>query len=286
MNRFAIYAVIICAFIGGFSGIIIKYMSMTAGAIVWLRTVIPAFIFGVWIVRSRSLFIKCNSRKMIIASFINACRMYLFILAFQHTTISNVMILFYSWPIFVNILSVFFFKERMSKKQLLFLMMAFVGLIILSSNRTIDHKNKGDYIGVLAALCSAIGYAVNVMIFKSEMNNYTKHEIIFYQNIMSALIFLPFFIIDFPNLTGYDMGWGTLLGILVGTIAVSLFFYGLRYLKASVTSSIMYIEVLSGTILGYFFFKDTLNANMVIGGILIVLSSFYIMRESKKNVDI
>lgn len=283
MNKSAIYAVIICALIGGSSGIIVKYMSITVGAIVWLRTVIPAFIFGVWIVKSRSLFTKHNPKKMIMASFINACRMYLFILAFQHTTISNVMILFYSWPIFVNVLSIFFFKERMGKKQLLFLMMAFIGLIMLSSNGAIGHDNKEDYIGILAALCSAIGYATNVIIFKSEMNNYTKHEIIFYQNIMSAFIFLPFFIIDFSNVTGYDIGWGTLLGILVGTIAVSLFFYGLRHLKASVTSSIMYIEVLSGTILGYLFFKDTLNANMVIGGILILLSSFYIMKESKKK---
>ncbi len=283
MNQKAIYAVLLSALIAGTNGLLIKYMtSMTAGSIAWFRTVVPVFLLASWMFSKRIPFFRGNYKKMLGASVINTFRIYLFLISYIYTSIGNAVILFYSWPIFVTLLGVLFLKEKVSKYQWFLILLAFVGLTISYAHKSLSFEDK-DFVGMLAAVGASVGYAITVVIFKSEAQNYDKNELIFYQNFASVILFFPFLYINFPVAEWSDIGIATIYGFLIGVVVFSLFFYGLKHLKAATTSSLMYLEVVSTILLGHLVLKESLEPNMIWGGALIVLSSFLLTKSVKSD---
>ncbi|MEM1321520.1 MAG: DMT family transporter [Bacteroidota bacterium] len=279
MKQRAYLAVIFAATVAGCGGLFIKYMQISAPAIGWIRMAIPSVLLIAYLKYQGIPFFRGNYKKMMGTSVLQAIRLYLFVLAFVYTSIGNAIILFYSWPIFVAILGKFTLRERLSNEQKLLLLSAFGGLILAYSDKQFSFEDR-DFIGMMAALLAAIIYSITVIIFKSESENYTRAELVFYQNIAGAFLFLPFFLYEAPQVTPQDWGAGTAYAILVGIVVYTFFFYGLRYLKASIASGLMYIEVVSAIILGYLWLGESLSWNMLIGGGLILLSSFLLGNRS------
>ncbi len=279
MRQKAVLAVIAAAIIAGFSGIFIKYMdSLNATSIAWIRSIVPTVLVGAWLLFNKVPIFRGNYKIMLGASTLNAARMYLFFVAYIFTSIGNAVILFYIWPIFVTIFSYLFLKERISRRQTILLLIAFAGLIIAYADQRFSFEDR-DFIGMLAAVGSASIYASTVVIFKSQAARYKSYEMVFFQNLIGALIFLPFFIIHLPSAQVFDIGLGILYASLIGIVGFGLFFYSLSRLKASTASTLMYGEVVSAIILSYLWMGDQLSLNMMIGGSLILISSYFTSRE-------
>ncbi|NNE77510.1 MAG: EamA family transporter [Pricia sp.] len=281
MNK-AIYAIILCALIAGTNGILIKYLSiLSTGAIAFFRTMVPLLILTpVLFSKSNPLFTG-NYKRMLLASTINVIRVYLYLVAFIYTSIGNAVVLIYTWPIFVFILEVAYMRKPLKKGHIWLLTMAFLGMLITYSNKLFSFESS-DIIGMVAAVLSAMAYAVTVILFKSESSRYSQEQIIVFQNLLGALFFLPFlFFLD--NIQWNQIGVGVFYGFLIGIVVFKLFFYGLKYLEASTASSLMYIEIVSAMALAYFILNETLTANTIIGGALIMTSSYFITRGNPKK---
>lgn len=281
MNK-AIYILLIAAIIAGVNGLLIKQMSsMTAGSIAWFRAIVPlTFLLPVLLNKKDPVF-RGHYKKMLFASSVNAVRLFLYLIAFIFTSIGNAVVLFYSWPIFATLIGAFYLKESIPKKQVFLLALAFIGLVIIYSDKPFTFGND-DFIGMLAAILSALGYAITVVIFKSESNNYNKEQIIVYQNLVGAVVFIPF-LGALPEAQLEHIGVAIGYGLLIGIVVFKMFFYSLKHLPASTASSLMYLEVVSAVLLGYFILGEVLTLHTFIGGGLIVCSSFLISRGNVKK---
>ena len=284
MQKKAVYSVIVAAVIAGSSGILIKEMSsMSVGAIAWFRATVPLLFLSPIIFSKANPLFKGNFKKMLLASAINAVRIYFYLMAFVFTSIGNAVILFYSYPIFVYIIEMSYLKVPVKKEQIGLVLSAFVGLIITYSDKTFEFENS-DFIGITAAIIAAIGYSLTVILFKSETENYNNQQIIVFQNLISALVFIPFlfFLSEVkPEHLVIGIGYGFLIGIVV----FKLFFFGLTYLSATTSSSLMYLEVVSAVLLGFFLLDENLSGNTIIGGSLIIISSYCIAKKSNKKIN-
>ena len=278
MKTRAILAILLCACIAGTSGIFIKYMTtMDSGSLAWMRTGIPVLLILPFILYKRLGFFRSNPRMVLIASGLNATRMFLFFMAFIYTSIGTAIITLYTWPIWVSILGAIFLKEDFRIQQWIFLLTAFVGIIIAYSDQTFSLADR-DFVGILAAVGSAFFYSWTVIVFKKEIKNYHPLEIVFYQNLIGAVVFFPFLWMIMPSVDVTHLQVGVCYALIVGVGVFGLFFYGLNYLKASVASSLMYVEVVSAIVLSYLILDDQLSPRMMMGGSLILISSFMITR--------
>ena len=256
--------------------------SMTPTSIGGLRMTLPLVFIWFYLKTSGTKVFRDNLTTMLTASALNAFRLYFYFIAFIMTSVAAAVILFYCFPIFVALIGHYFLKERMSKKQWMYLILAFVGIIISYSNQSFSFQNE-DFIGMSAALISGLGYAITVVLFKTQSENYTSTEMVFYQNLVGCIIFLPFFIFHFPNVSIQDIGICFLYSLLIGFVVFKLFFIGLKSMEASVASSIMYLEIVAAFVYSYLLLGERLSVNAVIGGAIIVLSSFMINRARLRS---
>lgn len=270
----------VSALISSCGAIVIKSIStMDASVISWFRMTIPTIVLGVWLRYSGVQLFRGNMKKMLSASALNAIRLFFYFFAFIYTSIGNAIILTYTWPLFVVILSYFFLGERLSRKQLLLILLAFLGLCIAYSEKEFSLSDK-DFLGMLSAILAAFMYSITVIIFKSESQNYSRNEMIFYQNLTGMFLYLPFFILYIPGAHLPDVAMASSLGLFIGIIGFNFFFYGLKILKASVASAIMYLDVVCAIFLSWIIFGEFLSMTMIIGGIMIIVSSYFITQRS------
>ena len=273
MQRKAFLAVLTAATMAGSSGVFIKSIQfLPATSMAFIRLTIPTLLMGGLMLFQGIPFFRGNYRIMLTASLLNALRMYLFFVAYIYTSIGNAVIISYTWPIFTTLFSIFFLKEQVVRRNLGLMGVAFLGILIVYMNQPFSFENK-DFMGMSAALGTAIVYATTVVIFKRESPNYSRQEIIFYQNVLGPFIYLPFFLLHRPWPILSDSIIAVSHAIILGILGFNFFFYGLRHLKASTASLLAYIEIISALLFGVFWMKETLTWNMLMGGILIIFST-------------
>lgn len=276
-TQLAFYAVIASAIMAGSSGVFVKHLHIPATSISFIRTALPTFILGLVMLAAQIPFFRGNYRIMLVASVLNAIRMFCFFTAYLFTSIGNAVIILFTWPIFVSIFSVIFLNERISHRRLILLVLAFAGIVIVYTDKPFSFESQ-DFMGMTAALGAALAHALAVIIFKTESQNYSRIEIIFYQNLMSSFIFLPFIIFNEPLPTQNDLLIASSHAILLGIISFNFFFYGLQRLKASTASMLTYLEIISALLFGTFWMNEVITWNMVVGGLIIILTTALLRR--------
>ncbi len=278
-------AIILAVTMGGFGGVLVKLLNLPATSLTFFRLSIPVIILLFYLKLKRVELFRGNYKIMLFASLLNAVRMFLFYFAFVYTTVGNAIILFYTWPIFATIFGIVILKEKLDIKTLMLISMAFIGIILMYLNKEINFVSK-DFLGMGAMVLCALLFSLSLIIFKKELVNYSKTETIFYQNLLGAIIFLPFILTNrpVPTLTQIAIA-SSFFGILMGLVAFGLLFYAMKKMKMSHYSLFNYWEIISAITLSIIFFDEAITINMIFGGILIIISGLLLKKEKSEMKD-
>ena len=182
-------------------------------------------------------------------------------------------LMLYTWPLFLTVLSVCWLKEKITKYQILFLFMSFVGvlLIFLSRGSKID---KTEYLGLICMLGVAVLNAVVVTIFKDQLKNRDPYEVIMYDNVIGSVAGIPYLASVIPFTSTLTLVHAFTYGLFIGFIGFLFFYRGLTALQASIVSVLSYTEVFIASLLGVLFMSDSVTVGFVIGGALILLAAW------------
>ena len=278
MNKTDSYFLIILAtFIWSTSGAFIKVIQLTPTSFAFIRMLVPMLLVLPFLGNNARKVLAVDNRLMLGASFLNVVRLYCFFTAYTYAPISLAAIVLNTWPIFANLFSFLILKEEVPKRNILFMGIAFSGIILINLDNEISLENTAMW-GVFAAIGSAIFNALTIVIYKKQSNKYTWQETIFYQNLLGALCFAPFFFSLNPLPSLGQIAGTFSFAVLIGIIAFGLFFRALRNIEASKASLLANLEVVSAVFIGIVLFNESFTLNLVIGGGLILVSAMAIRK--------
>lgn len=260
------------------SGSFIKYLQLPTSMLASIRMAVPAIVLYTLYAARGEFLIKKSSKIIVLASCLNAVRLFFYVLSFAYTSIANAIIILYTWPVFATLYSALILKEKIPKTNFFLLVLPFTGVVILFAQQDFSFQNQ-DVIGMSSMFFSASIFALSVILFKKESHKYSGFQTVFYQNMVGGIVFLPaFFFSDYAP-TWHQLGIATFFALLLGVIAFGLFFTALRNLKASTLSFLTYLEVVFAILYGYIFFHETITWNMILGGALIIVSAIMLKKE-------
>ena len=207
-------------------------------------------------------------------------------IAGKTTTVVNMGIIYSSSPIFIILISSFFFNEKLKKIQFLGILFSLIGVILIvvkaDINSLISLKfTTGDFWMLGASVGWAL-YTVYLFNWKSELPIIERFTLI---SMFGAISLLPFFIIEdnFFIKTSYDLNflkWTIFAAISPSIIAFLLFNYVNKKLGASITGSVLYLYTVYGAVYGYIFFNENLEMYHLFGALLVFLGIFLIKKSS------
>lgn len=274
--------VIIAAIIWGSAGAFVKIIALPPTTLAFFRLAVPSVFFIALFAIQKTPVFHGNNKLILFASTINAARIFLYFVGFTYASINNAIIMFYTWPIFVTLLETPLLKEKTSKKTYAFLLVAFFGILLIYADKEINPANT-EFIGITAMLIAAFINAIITIIFKKTSDSYSKQQMVFYQNIIGAVIFLPFLLFTAPFPTIEQTGIAITYATLIGIVAFTLFFSAIKKIKASTASLLSYTEVVSAIIFGVIIFHETLTWNAIAGCVLILASIQLLKKHSQQH---
>ena len=168
-------------------------------------------------------------------------------IAGMSTTMANMGIIYTSSPIFIIILSVLFFKEKINISRIVGLLLCLIGVltIIIKGNiqLLLDFKfTSGDLWMVGAAVGLAI-YSIYLLNWKSNYSVIARFTLI---SFFGALSLFPFYIIEeiyfFNTIFNSNfIFWTLFAAISPGIIAFTLYTKVQKYVGASLAGFTLYI---------------------------------------------
>ncbi|MGM5484733.1 MAG: DMT family transporter [Nanobdellota archaeon] len=266
------------------SGVFIKIIDLPATSIAFFRFIVPLVISFIVIRYKGIKLFTGRYRTMLLASFLNALRLIFYFVAYIYTTMTNSIIMLFTWPIFAAIFGVYILKENITRKQIMLFALAFIGIIVMNLGKELSFDNR-DFIGMGAMLISAVVLSLTNISYKKVISTFSNWETIFYQNLFGAFIFLPFIIFNSPGPTNEQISLGLLYSFLIGIVAFYIFFSAMRKLKMIEYSLLKYMEVVFNILFGFLIFGDKITLQVVIGGGLIIFSGMLLRMKivERKN---
>ncbi|MCK7526486.1 MAG: DMT family transporter [Ignavibacteriales bacterium] len=184
----------------GASFIATKYLldELTPETIISMRLILAiSLLLTIALLQKRDFSINLKSHGYIlILAMIAVFHLWIQVTGLKFTTASNTGWIIGTAPIFMALLGLFFFKEKLNALKVTGIIIATFGLLMLVGNgnpANIDLiKNKGD----LLVLASAFTWGIYSMVNKKISLNYSPVMTILYLFIMMAIIIIPFTIND------------------------------------------------------------------------------------------
>ena len=211
-------------------------------------------------------------------------------LAGQTTTVTNMGIIYTSSPIFIILISSFFFNEKINLTKIIGLIACLVGVfaIIIKGNFLLL-INLNFTIGDLWMLAAAIGwalYSIYLFYWKTKLEIFQRFTLI---ALFGALSLLPFYIGEeiFYERTMFSIEffiWVIFAAISPGIIAFTLYTIAQKKLGALLTGFTLYVFTIYGAIYGYFLFDERLENYHLIGTILVFIGVYLAKKRDVNKI--
>lgn len=186
-------------------------------------------------------------------------------------------LLLYTAPIFVMVLSAVFFREAITVKKVIALVMTFAGLGFVTGAFTGEETLSA---GALAlGLGSGLGYALYSIFGKLVVDKYDAVTITFYTFAVAAIGAIPMSgMAAHVDLLLSGRGFLAALGLAFFSTVLPFLLYtkGLRGIEAGKASILATIEPFVAAIAGALFFHEKFTATKIAGMLLIIVAIAYL----------
>ena len=207
-------------------------------------------------------------------------------IAGMSTTMANMGIIYTSSPVFIIILSVMFFKDKINFSRILGLVLCLIGVLAIISKGNLDllinfKFTSGDLWMIGAAMGWAI-YSIYLLNWKSKFSLMARFTLI---AMFGAISLFPFYILEEvfyfnTNFNNNFIFWVLFAAISPGIIAFTLYTKVQKYLGASLTGFTLYIFSIYSAIYGIILFDEAL-LNFHYFGAAFVFAGVYLARKIK-----
>lgn len=234
---------------------------------------------------SYPFFIQKTLIFMALATGLNAI---LFFSAIQYSTVVNAVLARYTAPVLmVLIFGPLILKERITKTSLVAAGMAFSGMGIAFGPQLAKTLEWGILLGLAAAVFFALHTIWERKLALAQIN---PEIAVICKLAASFIIVSPFLWIyaqDVISLTSMEWFKIILLGLLVLSLALTLFFKGLKTVPASHVSTLLYVEPIGAIFLAFLFLGEKLSFFTNLGGFLVLAAGILMVscRFRQNNIQ-
>ncbi|MFB5285384.1 DMT family transporter [Peribacillus sp. Hz7] len=205
--------------------------------------------------------------------------------AIKETSISVATILLYTAPAFVTIFSRFIFKELLTTRKVLALLITFIGCSFVIGILPNTNESISLY-GLILGLGSGLFYALYSIFGKFALRKYNSLTVTAYTFLFAAIAVTPFsgLWLVVPLFSDIKV-WLYIIGLGFLSTMLPFIFYtkGLNTIESSQASIIATIEPVVASLVGFLIFHEKLNVWQYFGIFLVIAAVIIVQETSKKT---
>lgn len=254
----------------------IALVSLSPVTIIFLRLLLGSILLtAIAVTTGRKFSINLKShRGILLLAIIAVFHLWIQVTGLQFTSAANTGWIIGITPVFMAVLGLFFFNERLTSLKVTGIIIAITGLLLLISKgdfNSIDTiSNKGDFL----ILGSAFTWSVYSIVNKKISLNYPPMMTILFLFIMMIIIIAPFTITEETVNSVLHLsvkGWAAILflGIFCSGIAYVLWAQSLKEMESVKAGAFLYFEPFITVSASWLILNEEITFLMILAGIII-----------------
>ncbi|KKG17023.1 hypothetical protein EO98_18685 [Methanosarcina sp. 2.H.T.1A.6] len=272
-------AVITSCILFGMIGIFVKEIrDMNAGSILFYRLFFGFSVILVYLVVSggiKKIELKQKKFYMLLLGVLNTVTMFTYFSSIKHTGIPVAVLLLYTAPIYVTLLSPLLLKEHITLRDMLALTLSISGILLAVNPLNIygsTGSENGNYItGILFGLLSGLSYGCSIMTMNYLKETYSAVEQMFWSTAVSLILLLPFGVSVSVPILLVNLKLLIPLGFIATALASLLYLRGVIHIKAQTAAVLSLLEPVSSICFCCMLLGEPVQPN-TIGGCLFILA--------------
>lgn len=281
---------ILSMFIFGTIGIFRRYIPLPSSLLAMTRGAIGVvFLLIFMMLKKEKVNFKEIKDKILILCISGVAIGFNWILLFEaynYTTVATATLCYYMAPVFVIMASPFLFKEKLTLKKIICVIVALAGMVLVSGVIETGFSGISELKGVLLGVSAAALYASVVLMNKKTAGvpAYPKTAI---QLGSAAIVLLPYTLVT-ENLAELTFEPLTIImlivvGVLHTGITYALYFGSMDNLKAQTVAIFSYIDPVVAIILSALILNEEMSIFGVIGAVMVLGSTMMSEINIKKE---
>lgn len=208
--------------------------------------------------------------------------------AMQSISANVASISLYTNPLLVALVGGVWFREKLSKNQIIGLLTGLVGVVLAIGIQT---GNTGySLFGLVIGLCSALCWSLATIVNKNTTVPFSQWTLTFWQMLIGSVFLLIIGYVKGEHLTGAisaaHIGWFFWLAIPGSTISLGLWFKALSISGATKASGYLFLCPAFTVLISFWIFHINVSGSQLFGGALIAVSLLLISREVKSDTAV
>ena len=271
----------------GCMGPVVRAINLSSVAIACLRAWISSLFLIIYLLFTRKTFpgkeLKAVLKPMILCGLFMAGDWIGLFESYRYTSIATATVCYYLAPVFVFIVSPVFFGEKFTVKHILCILMAFLGMALVSGIVESGIPSFSEIKGILFALLGAVCYAgITITNKKVDFDDTILRTTL--QLVTTAVIMTPYALlsgngISVEALSLKDVLLLLLLGIGFTALPYIKYMDYIRRIPAQTISLFSYADPLVAVLISVFLLSEPISIYGIIGSVLIILSAIVSERD-------
>ena len=291
-NTKAKLSLILSMFIFGTIGIFRKYVPLSSGLLAISRGYIGALflIFLIVVIKKNKISfkaIKNNLFLLCLSGVFIGINWILLFESYQYTSVATATLCYYMAPVFVIIASPFLFKEKITLKKVICVIVALVGMVLVSGIIETGFTGIGELKGILLGLGAAAFYA-SVIVLNKKIENVPIYDKTTVQLASAATVLVPYsiFVEDNSNveITPIVIIMLLVVGVVHTGFTYALYFGTIEKLNTQTVALFSYIDPIVAIILSAVILSEKMSIFGAIGAVLILGSTMISELTFKKKL--
>ena len=288
---------LVSMFLWGGSFVLTKHLLIDFNpiTIIFIRSLIASIVFAIFCIilyKNEFKIAKKDLKYFIGLAFFEPFLYFLFeTYSLQLCDASVVSVIIATIPLFVALMAVFVFKERLSKLNFFGIFLSISGIVIMlwRSFTHVDFSFLGVFLA-FGAVLSTIGY--NYFLKKLTFS-YSPIIIITWQNILGLIAFFPLvFIVNDAETVAFqyhafgnmkNLSFILILAIFCSSVAFILYVDAMRTLGIARTNIFINLIPVMTAIIAFFVLKEEITLPKVLGIILVITGIFLVQQKRKRS---
>jgi len=261
-SRFkGIMSAVIASVLWSIGGLLVKLLDWNPVAISGARSIIAALVLLAYIKKPKIT----KSKPQILGAIAYSTTVLFYVIANKLTTAANAILLQYTAPIFVALLSFWILKEKVHWYDIISIGVVIFGMGLFF----IEDVSSGNILGNIIAIVSGFTLACCTLALRAQKDG-SGMETICLGNLLTFIIAIPFILK--VEATMRDLIVAISLGVF--QLGISYIFYvnSLKYITALEAILIAVFEPILNPLWVYIFLREKPGINAIIGGVIVIIA--------------
>ncbi|MFP4372202.1 MAG: DMT family transporter [Halanaerobium sp.] len=248
---------------------------------IFFRNLVGIFVAFSLVKKSGSSLIGNNKKLLILRSTFGLLGIAAYFYALANMKLSDAVILNKMSPFFVVVFAALFLNEKITKKQLIALVTAALGAILVI-RPGFDSNLIPSLIALMSSVFAGIAYTVVRQLRKTD----SAATVVFYFSLFSTIAMVPFMISGSFVIPTPVQGLALLALGLFAAAAQLFMTNAYRHAEAGELSIYTYANIVFSTIFGLVLFQEIPDFFSVLGAFLIISAGYLNYRAKEKETEL